>query len=68
MGNINIGIKIPKNQEIMERHYNEKHELKYVITRTLTKDTYFLYSVDVKGKLNKLKQSKKPLFKELSRL
>ena len=65
MNNNGIEIKIPKNQELMERHYTEKHVLKYVVTRTLTKDIYFLYSVDEEGKLKKLKQAKKPLFKEL---
>lgn len=61
-----IGLKIPKGQEIMVRSYDEKHILKYVVTRTLLRDTYFLYKADKDNKLTKVKQSKKPMFKEVS--
>lgn len=60
-------IKIPKNQISWVKYLNNG-KVTHVVTSTLARDKYFLYSVNENGVLKKIKTSTRPLFKEFNLL
>jgi len=54
-------IKVKKNEILWNTISNTTHIPKYIITSDKGNTTYYLYSVDSKGNITKIKQSKSPL-------
>ena len=59
-------ITYPKNQKICLTYLDESHTPKYLITSNEIGSMYYLYKIKSDGSVTKLKQSKNPMFKEVT--